>query len=330
VNWLELYRKHLESRHLVPGTVNEELMRIGNFVAWLKGRASGPDDLRDIGMEDLGEYHTALERKRKPNGQPNSVQYTNRQIWCIERFYEFLHIRGLVLLNPFKDLPQLRSPRRLLRGVLSAAQVMRLLQQPNVLDPLGFRDRAMLELLYSCGLRSLELCRLSIYDLDLEKCFVSVKQGKGKKDRVVPVGKAAANYVGEYLRAVRPVLLADNPKAVEGIDRLFLNSEGRGMRRTVLYRIIKRYAYAAYLPEHTSAHSLRHACASEMLRGVASVRHVQEMLGHAQLTTTQLYTRVLPADLQKVHRKTAPSERSKKVPPATFEMRSWRDRKNGK
>jgi integrase/recombinase XerD len=114
---------------------------------------------------DFGEVFAHLQRRRKPGGDANSAAHHNRQLRGIKRFARFLHERGKLLVDPFADLPPLRTPRRLPRGILSAAQVIRLLQQPNLLHPIGFRDRAMLELVYSCGLRGLELCKLTIYNL---------------------------------------------------------------------------------------------------------------------------------------------------------------------
>jgi len=325
MSWLELYRKHLQARLLTPSSISGELMMLERFLVWLADK-----DLRDVSLADLHAYHAALQRRRKPCGQPHSLRHCHNQLRAVRRFCRFLHARGKLLVDPCADLPPLRNPPRgLPRGILSAAQVVRLLAQPDLASPIGFRDRAMIELLYSCGLRGLELCRLSIYDFDFEKRLLHIRQAKGKKDRLVPVGKTAANYAAEYLAQVRPLLLAKNRTRIEGIDRLFLSQIGTAMKRPILTRIIKRYALAAGLPAETSAHSLRHACATEMLRGGASVRHVQEMLGHAQLTTTQLYTRVLPFDLQRVHRRTAPSERRKSAAAAVprFELRHWQLRK---
>jgi integrase/recombinase XerD len=324
MNFLDLYRKHLQARLLAPSTVRHEMIALDHFMTWMNDR-----DLRDATLQTLLDYHAHLQRRRKPTGEANSAAHVNRQLRGLKRFTRFLHERGKLLVDPFAELPPLRTPRRLPRGIPSAVQVNRLLAQPNLAHPVGFRDRAMLELVYSCGLRGLELCNLTIYDLDLEKRLLEVRQGKGRKDRIVPVGKTAANYAAEYLAKIRPTLLSKNPRRAGGVDRLFLTNIGTAMKRPILSRIVKRYALATGLPRDTSAHSLRHACATEMLRGGANVRHVQEMLGHAELTTTQLYTRVLPLDLQRIHAATAPSERRKSAGvPAAIDLRRWRDKKN--
>jgi integrase/recombinase XerD len=166
---------------------------------------------------------------------------------------------------------------------------------------------------------------------------VRIHQGKGKKDRVVPIGRVAAEYVAEYLERVRPIILGHNKSRAAallahglGVERLFLSDHGTALRPEVLRRILMRYRNAARLPGNVTTHSLRHACATEMLRGGASVRHVQEMLGHSHITTTQIYTRVVPSDLKRVHSHTSPSERRKAIDVPPFELRRWRDRKNAK
>ena len=132
-------------------------------------------------------------------------------------------------------------------------------------------------------------------------------------------------HLSEYLDRVRPVILARNKS--RAAERLFLSDHGTAMRTAILRRILMRYSNAARLPGTATTHSLRHACATEMLKGGASVRHVQEMLGHSHITTTQIYTRVVPSDLKRVHSHTSPSERRKAIDVPAFELRRWRDRR---
>jgi integrase/recombinase XerD len=180
----------------------------------------------------------------------------------------------------------------------------------------------------------MELCKLAVYDVDLKERTVRINMGKGKKDRVVPIGKVAAGYVAEYLANVRPLIIAGHKSQAAamhvhgmGIERLFVSNHGTALRTETLRRILMRYANAAHLPGSTTTHSMRHGCATEMLKGGASVRHVQEMLGHSHITTTQIYTRVVPSDLKRVHHRTAPSERRRAIDVPAFELRRWRDRK---
>lgn len=319
---IDAYRKHLEARLLAPGTVRGHMMAIGLFMRWL-----GERDLRDVTLQTLLDYHAQLATRRRRPGVPTSIGHRNKQMWVILGFFGFLHERGKILVNPATDFPHLHKQKRLPRGVLSNAQVLGMLAQPDLQTATGFRDRTVMEVLYSCGLRGLEACRLTIYDIDLKAHLVTVRQGKGKKDRIVPVGRVAADYAGEYLERVRPILLARSQGNRRPVECLFLNNCGGQLTTDVLRRIIRRHAKAAGLGQTVSTHSLRHACATEMLRGGASVRHVQELLGHASLTTTQIYTQVAPVDLQRVHHATSPSERRRKLAYPLFDLKGFRSRK---
>lgn len=320
---LALYRQHLQARHLSPLTIEHRLLAIERFLAHLQSES----DLRDVTFQQLADYHASLGRRRNQQGELITLGYQHSQVHAVTHFYAFLKTRGRIVLDPFENFPKLRKPHRLPRGVITNAQVMRLLQQPNEQTPLGFRERTLMEVLYSTGLRGGEVCQLAVYDIDLKERTVRVNQGKGKKDRFVPIGKVAAEYVREYLAQVRPVILARN-KGRGSVERLFLSNHGTPLHAQTLWRILRRHRDAAHLPRSVTTHSLRHACATEMLRGGASVRHVQEMLGHAHLSTTQIYTRVVPSDLQRVHKATSPSERRRRIDVPAFELRGWKDKKN--
>jgi len=320
---LELYRQHLHARHLVPRTVKHRIEHIERFLVW-----AGSPDVRDVSFRQLHDYHDHLAARICIYGRPASLAYRHSQIHAVLNFYVFLKLRKKIVVNPFEGFPKLRKTHRLPKGVITNDQVMRWLRAPDLGCPTGFRDRAIIEVLYSCGLRGIELCNLTAYDIDPKDRTLRVNQGKGKKDRVVPIGKVALGYVAEYLAHVRPLLLSKNRRR-EALNRLFLSEAGTALRSGVLRRILMRHRRAAGLPESVTVHSLRHACATEMLRGGASVRHVQEMLGHAHLSTTQIYTRVIPSDLQRVHKSTAPSERRRVIDVPAFELHGWRDKRNG-
>lgn len=317
-----LYRKHLEARLLAPATVRHHLLALSLFTRW-----AGERDLRDITLQDLLDYHASLQTKKNQQNAETSIAYRNRQMWIVKNFFAFLHERRKILVDPGAGFPVLHKPRRLPKGVLTNEQVLRMLAQPDLSTPCGYRDRTILELLYSTGLRGLELAKLTIYDLDFKDGTARVLQGKWNRDRIVPLGHTAAGYLREYMTHIRPILLGRS-LGKTAVDRLFLNNQGGAFNTNVLRRLVRRHAKAAGLPPATAAHGLRHACATEMLKGGANVRHVQELLGHSTLTTTQIYTRVVPVDLQKVHAATSPSERRKKLDVPEFECRAFRDKKN--
>lgn len=319
---IELYRQHLLARCLAPRGVKHTIEHIMRFLEWLR-----TTDIRDVTARQLLDYHEHLTRYKKPDGQPLTPGYRHRQIHAVTRFYAFLKARKKIVINPFADFPKLRKPHRLPRGVLTNEQVLRWMAQPDLSTPLGYRDRTIMEVLYSTGLRGQELCNLTAYDVDFKERTIRVNQAKWNKDRIVPVGKIALGYVSQYLIIVRPVLLAKNHGRAT-VERMFLSEHGTPMKTYVLRRVLMRYHKAARLPRSTTVHSLRHTCATEMLKGGASVRHVQEMLGHAHLTTTQIYTRVVPSELKRIHKATSPSERRRVVDVPGFELHGWRDNKN--
>jgi integrase/recombinase XerD len=322
MNFSALYEKHLYSRRLVPSSIHYIRVSIANFERWLT-KEKKKDDPRDVALQDLLDYHTMLRQKRrKLTGEPITIGYCNTQLYCLRGYYRFLHQTGRILVDPGMALPELKAPKPLPKGVLTAAQALKLLQQPNVRTLFGFRDRVILELLYSTGLRGLEVCRLTIYDVDLDDRTVTVRNGKGGKDRVVPLGKAAVHYLREYLTRVRPRMMAKRP-GPDAVGKLFFSLQRHPLQPNMLWYMICQNRKRAGLPVTITTHSLRHTCATGMLRGGASIRHVQEMLGHSQISTTQIYTRVVPSDLQKVHQQTSPSERRKKMDVSAFQRVGW-------
>lgn len=320
---LAAYKKHLEARHLAATTIAQTIKMLDRFHQWL-----GTRDLRDLNLNDILAYQKHLATPRKTTAHPNSLGYQHTQLRSVKNLTAFLKQRGQLLIDPCENLPILHTPKALPKGVLSNAQVMKLLRMCDLSDPFGFRDRAIMETLFSCGLRGRELCRLTIYDPDFEKRTLRVLQAKGRKDRVVPIGKAALEYLREYIAKVRPIILKNGQgNRANGAAALFHSRTGTPLKTDTLWKIIRAYRKNANLSQAVTTHSFRHACATEMLKGGASVRHVQEMLGHADITTTQIYTHLAKADLQKIHQKTAPSERRKDKQAPHFELTNWRPRK---
>jgi integrase/recombinase XerD len=194
--------------------------------------------------------------------------------------------------------------KRLPQEALTPGELDRLLSIPNVADPLGVRDRAMLELFYSCGLRRAELCQLQLADLNAERRTLRVF-GKGKKDRVVPVGGRALQWVERYLREVRPRLCLDTRT-----QALFLTGYGGAFNPDVLSRMVSAWLRQAGLKRKGCCHVLRHTCATHMLENGADIRFIQQLLGHEKLDTTAIYTEVSIKQLQEVHARCHPSART--------------------
>jgi integrase/recombinase XerD len=227
-----------------------------------------------------------------------------RKTAAIRSFYKNAVVEGTLASDPSRSLAGPRLDSRLPR-TLTVQEVEGMLMLPKA-DPRGLRDRAIIETLYGAGLRASEVLSLRLQDLDLEVGFVRTI-GKGDKERVVPLGRKACEALRIYNERGRPALGgAGRLKAPE----LFLNNRGRRMSRQGLHQIIKHYAHEAGLPDDVSAHTLRHSFATHLLEGGADLRAVQEMLGHADLSTTQIYTHVTAAHLQKVYREAHPRARA--------------------
>jgi integrase/recombinase XerD len=207
-----------------------------------------------------------------------------RKVACLRSFYRHLRREGAIEHDPTAELRGPRKTQRLPR-VLSRDEVMRLLRQPRGTDPRALRDRALLEVMYACGLRASEATGLELADVDLEEGVLRAR-GKGSKERIVPIGSAAVAALRAYCRRGRPLQAA----AGTGETRLFLNRRGAGLTRQGLYKIVQGHARAAGLEQKMSPHTLRHTFATHLLAGGCDLRSLQEMLGHADLATTQVYT----------------------------------------
>jgi integrase/recombinase XerD len=222
---------------------------------------------------------------------PVSQATLKRKVACLRSFYRHLRREEAIDHDPVGDL---RGPGKtqVLPKVLSREQVSRLLAQPSGTDPRALRDRGILELMYACGLRASETIGLHLSDIDLEEGMLRAT-GKGSKERLVPVGRQALAAVGIYLRRGRPALVGSHSQT-----RLFVNHRGEGLTRQGLYKIIQGHAHTAGLQEKMSPHTLRHSFATHLLAGGCDLRSLQEMLGHVDLATTQIYTHLSAERLQ--------------------------------
>lgn len=222
-----------------------------------------------------------------------------RRLAALKAFYQFLVKENYVSKDPTNELSSPKLERKLPK-VLTVAEVERLLNQPDQKTLNGKRDKAMLEVLYATGIRASELVNLNVDDVDLQEGFVRC-MGKGSKERVVPLGEMAKKALSLYISEVRPKLLTDlNDKA------LFLNHHGKRLTRQGFWKIVKKYAQAAQIKKEITPHTLRHSFATHLLENGADIRAVQEMLGHSDISTTQIYTHVTKERLKDVYAKTHP------------------------
>jgi integrase/recombinase XerD len=230
---------------------------------------------------------------------PSSPATIHRKAACLRSFYRHLRREGLRDSDPTASITGPRRGRRLPK-VLNRGEVQKLLSQPKGTAPTSLRDRALLELMYACGLRASEAIGLEVADLDMEEAVLRAR-GKGSKERVVPVGRAAIEAVRHYLERGRPALVHQGI-----VSQLFVNFRGEPLTRQGLYKIVRRHAATAGLAERMSPHTLRHTFATHLLAGGCDLRSVQEMLGHADVATTQLYTHLSSERLKDVYFKAHP------------------------
>jgi integrase/recombinase XerD len=248
---------------------------------------------------DIGDFLAELAEGDSNGRAPSSPATIHRKAACLRSFYRHLRREGLRESDPTASISGPRRGRRLPK-VLNRGEVQKLLSQPKGTAPTALRDRALLELMYACGLRASEAIGIEIADLDMEDAVLRAR-GKGSKERVVPVGRAALEAVRIYLERGRPALVHQGIGA-----KLFVNFRGEQLTRQGLYKIVRRHAATAGLAERMSPHTLRHTFATHLLAGGCDLRSVQEMLGHADVATTQLYTHLSSERLKDVYFKAHP------------------------
>lgn len=301
------YLEWLRTTNFSERTVENRLTYLGDFVSWCQERSlSRPDQItRPI----LERYQRHLYHYRQQNGAPLSFRSQFARLSALRMFFRWAARQHRILYNPASELEMPKLEKRLPKAVLSVSEAELVLQQPDLADPLGLRDRAILEVLYSTGLRRSELIGLSLYDLDWERGTLMVRQGKGKKDRMLPIGERAVAWTRRYLDDVRPQLLVDPEDPT-----IFLTREGEPLSAYRLSQLVRDYVDAAELGKRGSCHLFRHTMATLMLEGGADILYIQQMLGHANLATTQLYTQVSILRLKQVHALTHPGARLQRQP----------------
>jgi integrase/recombinase XerD len=297
---LRLYEQDLEVRY-AERTAPQYMDHVGVFLAWIATRGV---ELLEVKPADLYTYQSHLFASRKSDGKPYSSAYQGTQLAALRNFFRFLYRRSYVLFDPASTLELPRVDKRLPRVILTRDEARRIVEAPGTKGPRDLRDRAMLETLYATGIRATELCNLTPYDVDTEDLVLRVVLGKGRKDRRVPLTAVAAGAIDDYLARGRDQLVRGRR-----VRFLFLKDLGTKMDRATAARIVRRWAEEADVKKRVACHSFRHAVATHLLKGGADIRHIQVLLGHASLDTTQRYTRVEIQDLKDVVERAHPRGR---------------------
>ncbi len=297
------YLEHLGVRNYSPRTVSNCRVYLAYFTAWAAER--GLTRPSEITKPILDRYQRWLYHYRsEKTGRPLSFRTQHVRLTPIRTFFKWLTKENVLLSNPASELELPKLEKRLPKHVLTVAEVERVLNSIDLADPLGVRDRAMVETLYSTGMRRSELLHLAVVDLDTERGTLFIRQGKGAKDRMVPVGERAIVWIEKYQRELRPALVvAPDP------GTLFLTNCGEPFTPGRLTQLVGRIVRGAGIGKTGACHLFRHTMATLMLEHGADVRFIQQMLGHARLTSTEIYTQVSIRALKAIHDATHPGAR---------------------
>jgi integrase/recombinase XerD len=298
------YLGHLAARGLPKDTVRHRRNKVRQMLSFLE--ASGIAALQEVSREHIDRYLAYLGGEyRTEKGAPISVSHLREHHLCVKDFFSWMERQGRILQSPYGRREMPRRVQGRLPEVLSPQEAVRVLESVDPRTGLGLRDRAMLEILYSTGMRKGELVGLNVADFSFERQEIAIVKSKSRKGRVVPVGEYARHFTECYLRTVRPWLVrGDEEKALFVSQR----SGGRLSVRTV-GKIVGQAVRGSGLAKTVTPHTFRHSMASHMLRNRADLRHIQAILGHAQITSTEIYTHVTLEDLKEVVRRAHPHGR---------------------
>jgi integrase/recombinase XerD len=294
------FEEHLRVRY-AEKTATGYLRAARVFLVWMGGRGL---DLADVRTADVQAYLGHVYASKKKDGQTYSASDQMHRLAAVKILFRFLCRRGDLLTDPAGPVEYPRREQRLPRGVLTREEARRLVEAPDTKTSEGLRDRAILETFYGTGLRANELARLKCVDVDTEDRIVRVLLGKGSKDRNVPLTRAAAAAIEAYLALGRPRI-----RGAAKSPLLFLASRGGATYDSLLNDIVQGMARRAGIERHITCHSLRHSVATHLLKGGADIRHIQALLGHSSLQSTERYTHVEISDLTKVVQRAHPRGR---------------------
>jgi len=286
-------------RQYSPATVRtgEECLRV--FINWCDERGLGRP--QDITKPILERYQRHLFLYRKENGQPLTPRTQYSWLTPVRGFFKWLAKQNHILYNPASDLDMPRVGHRLPKHILTSSEMETVLAQPDLGTANGIRDRAILETFYSTGMRRQEMIGLDVFDVDAERGTVMIRQGKGQRDRVIPIGERALEWIAKYRDDVRPELVAGSDPG-----KLFLTRHGEIFTPDRMSDMVRHYLEVSKLGKLGSCHLFRHTMATLMLENGADIRYIQAMLGHVSLNTTQLYTQVSIRQLKDIHTATHP------------------------
>ncbi len=300
----ERYIEWMGVRNYSLKSAESRLLYINYFMQWCEER--GLTQPCEITKQIVERYQRYLYHYRKENGEPLSFQSQHGRLGALRAFFKYLSKQNYTLYNPAADIELPKLEKRLPKHILTIEEMNTILNVPDINNSTGLRDRAILEVFYSTGIRRMELINLRLYDLDRERGTLMVRLGKGKKDRMVPIGQRAIDWCDKYLMEVRPALYTGADE-----ETLFLTHLGESFTPARMSQLVRNVINKSNVGKKGSCHLFRHTMATVMLENGADIRYIQEMLGHARVDTTQIYTQVSIRRLKEIHTATHPAKSHK-------------------
>ncbi len=294
------YLNHLKMLGRSYHTVRNARYTLRHFADFLE--TESVDRIEDLSPDIVSEYQQELYFCLTAKGRPLTLRTQALRLSIVKGFTRFLKDRDYLIHDPGQALRLPKKPKRLPRVILSSAEVKKLLQTPDTHSNGGYRNRIILEILYDTAIRRAEVANIKLHDLDLGAGYIRIT-GKGDKDRVVPLSRRVCELVQNYILMVRPKFLNGNDPGY-----LVLNRWGQKMDPNSVWSVVKRCVTLSGIKKNITTHTFRHTCATHMLKNGAPARHLQEMLGHESLESTQIYTHVTINDLKQIHAQYHPSE----------------------
>ena len=299
---LERYRSHLELKNYSVLTIRGQLASLKILLRFLA--ETNQPDLGSVTTATLHDFQRWHFYQPTARGTARGIPYQNRVLSAIKGLFKFLHEDTIIARDPAHALEYAREPQTLPRNILTPQEARRIIEAPDVQTVIGYRDRVVLEVLYGTGIRKLELMNLTLTDVNLDEELLRINGGKGAKDRVVPLTEIACSFLESYIKGIRPKLLGQKTT-----NRLFLSLRGLPIARNTLGSLVEKCTRLARIKKRVTCHLWRHSCATHLLQRKANLRHVQEILGHRSLATTERYLHLTITELKEAHRRCHPREK---------------------
>lgn len=302
--YIDAFENKLKLMNFANQTIKTKVWKLNRFFEFLEMNHINTID--GITKNVIDAYRMQIYHKLNKKGEQNSIVYQNSILSTICQFTRFLYKQNFIVTDPGKGIKYAKTPKALPQSVLKPKEIKKIIHATDIRTLIGYRDRVILEVLYSSGIRKEEMNNLTVKDVDCDDGVLKIESGKGGRDRIVPIGRIARRYLENYISSVRPELANSHSN-----EFLFLTIRGRRFSKNVIWDIVKKYTRKAKIKKNVHPHTFRHTCATGMLKNKADLNSIRKLLGHASLTTTQIYTHMTINDLKDVHSKCHPREKDK-------------------